>query len=121
MDDQEGLRRALCTLVAASGHDVHGAEDIAGAIAVLEHDAIDLVLTDFQLENEDGLELAASVRARWPTVRIALMSGALDDELQERARAIGINACITKPFPPSVLAQLIGAAAPPEAQTRPGP
>ncbi len=52
--------------------------------------ATDLVLLDYRLPGENGLQGAARLRAEFPDVACALMSGADDPLLPARARAAGL-------------------------------
>src|SRR5881394_2383642 len=49
---RDGLRRLL-----EDDNDVYVAEDIGGAISVLERETVDLLLTDMRLGAEDGMQL----------------------------------------------------------------
>src|SRR5437879_12964750 len=49
---RDGLRRLL-----EDEYDVYVAEDIGGAMSVLERETIDLLLTDLRLAGEDGMQL----------------------------------------------------------------
>ena len=49
---RDGLRRLL-----EDEYDVYIAEDIGGAMSVLERETVDLLLTDLRLAGEDGMQL----------------------------------------------------------------
>src|SRR2546429_9456527 len=49
---RDGLRRLL-----EDDYDVYVAEDIGGAIGVLERETVDLLLTDLRLGGDDGMQL----------------------------------------------------------------
>jgi DNA-binding NarL/FixJ family response regulator len=101
---REGLRAALEAL--DPGLRVVTATDAASALAALAADpSIDLCLTDYRLPQSDGLELAREVRARHPSVAVALLSG--DTSLAARARAAGAVACLNKTRDVSSLAAAI--------------
>lgn len=60
-----------------------------------------LVLLDRWLEgDEDGLALLAEMQAHphWRTIPVVMLSGDRTAEFQERARALGARACLTKPL-----------------------
>lgn len=59
---------------------------------------VDLVLIDYRLPGADGLTGAASLRAAFPQVACALMSGADDPALPGRARAAGLAGYFHKSF-----------------------
>lgn len=113
VDDSAASR----TLVATTLHDIgigivntvpHG----AAAIEYLQHSAnssmsgptppVDLVISEWDMEPVGGLMLMHWLRrsSRTPDhfMRMVIMSGALDVEKVEAARAAGVNAMFTKPF-----------------------
>ena len=87
----EGLRRAgYRVLEASSGKD---------ALALLEKEgAIDLLLTDIQMQRMDGGELAEAAQSKQPDLRVLFMSGytsgaALHDTVKDEGPSF-----IAKPF-----------------------
>ena len=103
---REGLRAALEAL--DPGLRVVTATDAASALAALAADpSIDLCLTDYRLPQSDGLDLAREVRARHPSVAVALLSGDASLGLAARARAAGAVACLNKTRDVSSLAAAI--------------
>src|SRR5438477_11587337 len=49
---RDGLRRLL-----EDDYDVYVAEDIGGAISVLERETVELLLTDLRLGGDDGMQI----------------------------------------------------------------
>ena len=113
VDDSAASR----TLVATTLHDigvgqVHTVPHGAAAIEHLEHSAlssmngptppVDLVITEWDMEPVGGLMLMNWLRRSQGSpdrfTRAVIMSGALDMDRVEQARATGVNAVFTKPF-----------------------
>ncbi|MFH0727868.1 MAG: CHASE2 domain-containing protein [Pseudomonadota bacterium] len=67
----------------------------------------DLVMTDLDMPDMTGLELAEKLLAIRPDTAIILSTGYCEPATQERAHAIGIKAVIFKPFHASALSRLI--------------
>lgn len=88
-----------CTLAADAQHGWQALEEGAGAF--------DLLILDFRLPDQDGLELVARVRQRWPRLRILMVSGAAPDGLTRLALTAGVRAVLPKPFRPSELRALV--------------
>jgi phosphoserine phosphatase RsbU/P len=63
-DDVELTRDLLSSQLRKIGHDVRVAADGRDALAMLEADAPQLLLTDWQMPNLNGLELCRQVRQR---------------------------------------------------------
>lgn len=87
VDDNDELRRAVAERLRASGHQVLEAGSAEEALAALERGdgAPQLLLTDFRLPGRNGLELAATLRARpetsgLPVLLVTSHAGAKDLE-----------------------------------------
>ncbi len=80
------------------------------AISILDHDNFDLILMDIQMPEMDGYEATQIIRnsnRRHKNIPIiAITAHAAKDEI-ERALSVGMNDCVTKPFPHQVLLQKI--------------
>lgn len=59
------------------------------ALAILAERSVDLALLDFNMPGQDGLMLAATLRERYPTMPIAVITANVQDEVMARARAVG--------------------------------
>ena len=97
VDDDAQLRHVFERAVTALGHRARTADSVDAALAVIDHERIDLVLTDWQMAPEDGLALLRALRARMPSLPVVLMSGALDASVRETALRIGAAAAVDKP------------------------
>lgn len=62
VDDEPGVRRLLDIVLRETGCQVRLAPDAETALAMLERDDPDVVLTDIRLPGMDGLELAHRIR-----------------------------------------------------------
>lgn len=80
------------------------------ALALLETQKADLVVLDFNMPGQDGLELAETLRSRFPTMPIALATANIQDEIIARARAAGAT-FIAKPITEDSLRGFISGAA----------
>lgn len=78
------------------------------AINLLQASKIDIILMDLQMPGLDGLEAARYIRSEMKSQVpiIALTADLFASETNECLEA-GINACISKPFDPVSLADLI--------------
>ena len=62
VDDEQSLVVLLKSTLGERGHDVTGVGDGAAALALLEGQAFDLVLTDLKMEPVDGMAVIDGVR-----------------------------------------------------------
>jgi CheY-like chemotaxis protein len=69
----------------------------ARAIAMLESEPFNLLITDLRMPKMDGLQVLAIVRRKFPHLRIIVLSGVLDEEYRSRAYAQGVELFCHKP------------------------
>jgi DNA-binding NtrC family response regulator len=74
------------------------AESAEAAIARLDSEAPDLVLTDLKLPNQSGVELLRQVKAQLPRAEVAIMTGHGSIESAVDAMKLGAYDYIEKPF-----------------------
>ena len=107
VEDEPLISLALKWELEDNGYDVALAQDADCAIQLLESTDVDLIVTDVNMPGTmDGMELAFSVRDRWPPIKIVVMSGKhmpLPDHLPSQ------TVFIAKPFAPHQLTDLIAA------------
>ncbi len=105
VDDEENLRLALRTHLRKQGWDVVAAASVDEALAVMERDPAQYVVTDVRMPGgRSGMDLLAELRKRWPAAVVLVMSayGSHDDALT--AIKAGAQDYLTKPFAPADLA-----------------
>ena len=108
VDDEQRFRGHLTRILEAWGHEVRAAADDAGAIEAAAEFEPDLLIADWMLRSSsDGIELAETLRARHPRLRVVLMTGFPSDGLQGRVAAGELAAVLEKPFAPSALREVI--------------
>lgn len=77
VEDEELIRKSLCVLIdwEGIGITVAGAvENGAQALAFIERNPVDIVMTDIRMPVMDGLELACELQSRYPQVKTILCS-----------------------------------------------
>ncbi len=98
------------TLEAARGLRFSAAASPAQALQLLEtHADIDLVVSDFALQQGNGLDLLQAVGQRWSTVVRVLMSGSSDPAVALNARRQGLMGFVPKALEPSAFVAAIEA------------
>jgi len=111
VDDDQGARRQLRTLLGANGYTVIEAGNGRIARDVLAESEIDLVVSDIFMPECDGFELIAAIRAMEHPLPVIAMS---DHEswtglnFLDAANDLGAAAVIEKPFRAQALLRLIG-------------
>jgi chemotaxis protein histidine kinase CheA/ActR/RegA family two-component response regulator len=100
VDDSLSVRRAVATLLEDQGYDVLLARDGLEAAKSMEASRPDLLVTDLEMPNMNGLELAAHVRSRpeLAQVPVIMITSRSMDKHRRQALAAGVNVYLTKPY-----------------------
>ncbi len=108
VDDSTTMRRIISNSLRAVGFDdIIEAGDGQQALEII--DGVQMVLTDWNMPNMDGLTLVKTLRAAPNTARVPIImitSEGARDEVME-ALAAGVNDYIVKPFTKEVLAEKV--------------
>lgn len=67
------------------------------ALAIMEEEAIDLVVTDIRMPGMDGLQLIEEIGRRWPSVRCILLTGHSDFTYAKKALQLRASDYVLKP------------------------
>jgi DNA-binding response OmpR family regulator len=75
VDDESLIRSSTAEILTELGAEVYEAGDAVSALAILEREGIDLLLTDIGLPGMSGAALAVEARRRRPGLPIVFASG----------------------------------------------
>ncbi len=103
VEDDAPLRDAVCLTLEIAGHTVTGVGDGPAALAEVERQAFNLVLSDLKMQPMDGVQLLAELRQRLPQLPVLLMTAFGDVEKAVDAMRGGACDFLMKPFEPNVL------------------
>jgi CheY-like chemotaxis protein len=78
VDDHEVLARLSCEILSMQGYRAVSAYSATDALAKLEQEDFDMLVTDFRMEGMNGLELAKKVREKTPNIPIIIVTGYSD-------------------------------------------
>lgn len=98
VDDEEGVRYSLLELLQENGHLVRAAEHVPAALASLEAEPADLIISDLSMPKMDGLTLLEEVRRSFPDTLFVLMTAYGDERTAVRALKMGAYDYVPKPF-----------------------
>lgn len=97
VDDDETIRDTLYELLSES-YVCQTAETAEKALARLEADEYDVVLTDISMPGLSGLELLGYVRQKFPKTPVIIISGIGDQEHAQGLIRLGAFDFLLKPF-----------------------
>jgi len=110
VDDLPLVRLSLQRILAKAGYRCREAEDVAGALAVMNGDAIDLILCDIQMPGASGLDLVKAIQDRIPDTSVVMVSSLDEAETAIECLQQGAFGYVLKPYQPrEILVQVNGA------------
>jgi class 3 adenylate cyclase len=89
VDDATPARRATARLLRDRGHGVREADGLRSAIAALEGEAFDLILTDLRMPDGNGLDVLRASRARRPEALVILLTAYAEWQSAKDAMRLG--------------------------------
>jgi len=98
VDDEEQMRELLTKVLEKNGYQVTTAGDGGQALALLEKEPMDLVVTDVRMPGLDGMEALRAIKELSPEIVVIIMTafGSIDQAVQ--AVKEGAYDYINKPF-----------------------
>lgn len=98
VDDEDKIRVILKLMLTAVGHQVYEAANGSLAIALLDEEAVDLVISDIRMEGMGGLELLAAIRERELGCPVIFITAFATMESAVEALRLGAADYLVKPF-----------------------
>lgn len=99
VDDEANILSSLRRLFRPHGYRILTADGGEAALAVLETESVDLVVSDMRMPGMSGAALLATIRQRWPDVTRILLTGYADmQSMIEAINVAGISRYIAKPW-----------------------
>jgi two-component system chemotaxis response regulator CheY len=107
VDDSQSVRQVQRHVLGGAGYEVVEATDGQDALAQLGKQGVNLILTDLNMPNLDGLGLIRAVRgdAAHRLTPVVFITTESQDAKKLEAKAAGATGWIVKPFTPE---QLVG-------------
>jgi DNA-binding NtrC family response regulator len=98
IDDEAAIRESLQILLEDEGYEVVNAQDGEEGLSLLDAQAVDLVLLDFQLPDRNGLEILKDIRERDPEMAVIMITAYGTPENAVAAIQGGAANFIAKPW-----------------------
>lgn len=109
VDDSGTMRSILSQALSFSGMDLvkMEAEDGVKALDIFRNNTIDLVITDVNMPNMDGLTLISEIRKISTDVPVLVLTTESKDALKQQAFSMGASGWIVKPFKPTQIITML--------------
>jgi putative nucleotidyltransferase with HDIG domain len=104
VDDDESVREIVAEILLAEGYAPSTAASVADACALLDKEPQELVITDINMPETDGLAFLRILRERYPETGVIMMTGYGQIESAVEALKLGASDYLTKPIRVSNLA-----------------
>ncbi len=110
VDDSPSMRSLVKLTLTSGGHDVDVANDGVEALKAAEAQQFDLVITDVNMPNMDGIALVRALRglSRYRYVPLLMLTTESTAERKQQGRAAGATGWLVKPFDPDRLLATVG-------------
>ena len=98
VDDEPAIRFSLSELLESDGHTIQLAEHAPAALALLETESVDLIISDLTMPAMTGLQLLEEIQTRHAGTIFVLMTAHGDERTAVRALKQGAYDYMPKPF-----------------------
>ncbi len=109
VDDQRVMRELVKSVLEGEGHQVLIAEDGVEAMSIARDNSFDLVLTDINMPNMNGISLVSKLRRleAYASTPIIMLTTESADFKKDKAKRMGANGWLQKPFDPDRLIKAV--------------
>ena len=113
VDDSSTMRKIIGRSLRQAGFEfdnIFEAADGLEALAVLEKEKVDIVLSDINMPNMDGISFLREKanRANMQGIPVLMISTETGDDIMGEAKSLGAVGSIKKPFTPDKVNEVLG-------------
>lgn len=110
VEDDDGVRRALASLLQSDGRQVLAFASGDEFLAAILPDHLTCILLDMQMPGKNGLDVLRAINARRDRPSVLVMTGHGDITMAVEAMKLGAFDFLQKPFPPKAMLAAVGSA-----------
>ncbi len=109
VDDSASIRQTIKIALAANGHAISEAVDGKDGLEKAGGGHFDLIITDLNMPNMDGLMMIRELRKNpaHAGVPILFLTTESDAGVKQQAKSAGATGWVTKPFSPEQLTKVV--------------
>jgi CheY-like chemotaxis protein len=97
LDDEPAIREILAAALSSYGYRVVSATTPTEALNAAKQERPDLVISDLQLEEGDGLETVEQLKAQFPGLPVIILTGVLvDQRIAQKSLAKNVEVYLPK-------------------------
>ena len=98
IDDEQGIRNLLDTLLSRKGYEVVLASNGQKGLELFRRERPDVVVLDLNMPEMNGLTVLQQVRQLNPAQPVVILTGAGTAEAEQQVRALGVTEFVEKEF-----------------------
>ena len=99
IDDLDIQRQLACKMLESLGYSVDACADLASALHLFDiNEPYDLIVSDMQLDDEDGLDVYRALQQKNPNMAFIIASGYAESSRVSQALEEGVHAFVRKPY-----------------------
>jgi two-component system chemotaxis response regulator CheY len=108
-DDSASVRQMVGFTLKDAGYAVVEADDGQDALNKLNGSGVNMLITDLNMPNMDGIELIKQVRSQqqFKFIPIVMLTTESQAEMKQKGKAAGATGWIVKPFKPEQLVAVV--------------
>lgn len=109
VDDSASMRQLVAFTIKDAGYEVLLAENGRDALEKMSHTKVDMVITDLNMPEMDGITFIRELRGKadYKFVPIVMLTTESQEAKKQEGRAAGASGWIVKPFSPSQLMDVV--------------
>ena len=109
VDDQRVMRELISSVLKGEGHEVILAEDGVEALDIAREQGVDMVLTDINMPNMNGISLVSKLRRleSYQDIPIIMLTTESSEFKKDKAKRMGADGWLQKPFDPKRLIKAV--------------
>lgn len=109
VDDSRTMRDMVSFTLRKAGFDVSEAEDGQHALSALKARPVDVIITDLNMPNMDGVSLIRALRAdpKFRATPILMLTTESDSTKKNEGKTAGATGWLVKPFDPDKLIDVV--------------
>ena len=109
VDDSASMRQLVAFTIKDAGYDVLLAENGKDALEKISRAKVDMVITDLNMPEMDGITFIRELRGKadYKFIPIIMLTTESQDVKKQEGRAAGASGWIVKPFSPSQLMDVV--------------
>jgi two-component system, NtrC family, nitrogen regulation response regulator NtrX len=108
IDDEPEIRAVLKDVLNDENYQVYLAGDGMEGLAILEHEAVDLVILDVWLPNMGGIDVLKLIKEKHPDIEVIIISGHANINIAVKAVKMGAFDFLEKPLSLDKIITVVG-------------